>query len=117
MIHLQAKLAARPEMLELIRTRLEHTARQAEHFSDHNQGVITAIAGLYQDTISQFSFRIQVTGMPQFLQQQANADKIRMLLLAGIRAATVWQQKGGKRWRLVFQRNALQRSLKQLQDN
>ncbi len=35
------------------------------------------------------------------------ADIIRALLLAGIRAAFLWRQLGGRRWRLLLQRKKL----------
>jgi len=111
MIHLQRRLRARDDMLQVVRNRLEHIARHGTHFSSDPSQVVAAIAGLYQDTISTFPYRIQVTGEPRYLQQDANANRIRTLLLAGIRGATLWQQCGGRRWLLMFQRRSLLRQL------
>jgi len=38
------------------------------------------------------------------LPNDDNAAKIRALLLAGIRAAVLWQQLGGSRWKLFWSR-------------
>jgi high frequency lysogenization protein len=44
--------------------------------------------------------RIHVKGVPEHLRKQDVADKIRALLLSGIRSALLWQQLGGRRWHL-----------------
>ena len=36
-----------------------------------------------------------------------NANKVRAILLAGIRAAVLWTQCGGSRWQVLFKRSAL----------
>ena len=43
-------------------------------------------------------------GEPARLQDEDNAARIRALFLAGVRAAFLWHQLGGRRWRLLFQR-------------
>jgi len=58
------------------------------------------LAALYQDTISRLTMRIHVKGVPEHLRKQDVADKIRALLLSGIRSALLWQQLGGRRWHL-----------------
>jgi high frequency lysogenization protein len=65
------------------------------------------LSRIYQQTISTLSKRIQVTGDPQLLQQEHVADRIRALLLAGVRLAWLWYQLGGRRWHLILRRRAL----------
>lgn len=62
------------------------------------------LATLYQDTISTLSHRIQVQGQADYLQNDYVANRVRSLLLAGIRSAVLWHQLGGRRWRLIFYR-------------
>lgn len=124
MIHLEAKLRKNPEMMQTLGQRIGQIVEQARYFSPDNPdalsvpstfchpNVIANIASLYQDTISSFSFRIQVTGDPRHLQNSENAAKIRALLLAGIRSAMLWRQKGGKRWHLLFFKSRVRPSLK-----
>ncbi len=76
--------------------------------------VIANTAALYQETLSTFSFRIQVTGEPNHLKNTDNADKIRALLLAGVRAALLWRQVGGRRWHLLFFRSRVGQSAKRI---
>ncbi|MDR9468954.1 high frequency lysogenization protein HflD [Marinospirillum sp.] len=111
---LQTKLMKDNAMLTALGERLDAIQAQAQHFSPTHENVLAALAGLYQDTLSTFSFRVQVQGDPQILQQQGNADKIRALLLAGVRSAMLWSQAGGKRWKLIFARKRLLRDLEEL---
>jgi high frequency lysogenization protein len=64
------------------------------------------LSRIYQQTISTLGKRIQVTGDPQLLQQEPVADRIRALLLAGVRLAWLWHQLGGRRWQLILRRRA-----------
>lgn len=106
-IYLERKFVAKPDMMAVVRSRLEHTSFRAEHFSNNVNELCHSISGIYQDTLSHEKFRIKVTGSAQHLQNTQNADIIRALLLAGIRAAFLWRQLGGHRWRLLFQRKKL----------
>jgi high frequency lysogenization protein len=106
-LHLERKFAANPEMMAVVRSRLEHASFRAEHFAGHVNDVCHSVSGIYQDTLSKMAFRIKVTGSAQHLQDRQNADMIRTLLLAGIRSAFLWRQLGGARWKLVFQRRRI----------
>ncbi|HLS98586.1 MAG: high frequency lysogenization protein HflD [Porticoccaceae bacterium] len=105
--YLQRKLARNPAMLAKVGEGIDRARRQAEHFSRTHPNVIANLADLYLNTLSTFNFRIQVGGMPQHLRQPDIANRIRCLLFAAIRAATLWQQVGGRRHQLVFQRQRL----------
>lgn len=107
LLHLEKQFSSNPEMMAVVRSRLEHTQFQSEFFATHVHEVCHSLSGIYQDTISTFKYRIRVTGSMQQLQNPANADMIRALLLAGIRSAVLWRQLGGRRWRLLTQRKAL----------
>ena len=109
LLQLERRFSANPEMSAVVRSRLEHTHFRSEYFSNHVQEVCHSLSGIYQDTLSTFEYRIRVTGSMQQLQNPANADLIRALLLAGIRSAVLWRQLGGRRWRLLTQRRKLLR--------
>lgn len=111
-LHLQKKLASRKDMLNLIASRIEQAAQQAQHFSIIHENVIANLGGIYSDTLSSFRFRIQVKGDYNYLQQQRLANQIRALLLAAVRSAILWRQLGGNRWQLIFQRKKIAQSVK-----
>ena len=107
LLYLERKFAADPDMMSVVRSRLEHTSFRAEHFASNVNELCHSVSGIYQDTLSKQRFRIKVTGSAQHLQDTNNADIIRALLLAGIRAAFLWRQLGGRRWTLLLQRKKL----------
>ena len=65
-------------------------------------------------TISTITPRIMVSGNPAHLNNPENANRIRALLLAGIRGAMLWRQSGGGRWTLLLRRNVLLRETRML---
>lgn len=107
LLYLERKFAANPQMQDIVHSRLEHTAFKSEHFASHVNEVCQSLSGIYQDTLSNFKFRIKVSGSAQQLENPRNADIIRALLLAGIRSAYLWHQLGGRRWHLMFRRRKL----------
>ena len=72
------------------------------------------LATLYQDTISTLPHRIQVHGQVDYLQNEYVANRVRSLLLAGIRSAVLWHQLGGRRWRIIFYRKRIQETASSL---
>ena len=106
-IYLERKFSGDAAMMSVVRSRLEHASFRAEHFASHVNEICHSISGIYQDTLSKQKFRIKVSGSAQHLQNQRNADIIRALLLAGVRAAFLWRQVGGQRWKLLLQRKRM----------
>lgn len=113
-LHLQKKLSSRREMLEIIGKRLQQSGQQVEHFGLTHENVFANVASIYSDTVSTFKFRIQVNGDFSYLQQARIANQVRALLLAAIRAATLWRQVGGTRVQVIFQRKKLSRCADEL---
>ena len=107
LLTLQRQLDKRSDMLQVIGKRLEQIDSQSQLFGITHDNVIASCAALYQDTLSTFRQRIQVHGEMRHLQDSRNADKVRALLLAGIRSAMLWRQLGGRRWQLLFSRRKL----------
>lgn len=107
LIHLERHLSKQPDMLDVIASRLDQARLSVEHFGLTHENVIRNLAGIYSDTISTFRLRINVSGDPKHLQVEENAARIRALLLAGIRAAVLWRQTGGRRWQLIFARGRI----------
>lgn len=107
LLHLERKLLKRKDMLKTLHDGILQAQQQIEYFSPLHENVIAALGDLYQRTISTLGPRIMVQGDPEVLAVPHNQNMIRMLLLAGIRSAVLWDQSGGGRWQLVFKRRAL----------
>ena len=107
MLYLERKFAADSAMMSVIHSRLEHASFRADHFASHVNELCHSVSGIYQDTLSNLKFRIKVNGSAQHLQNPQTADITRAVLLAGLRAAFLWRQLGGRRWKLVMQRKRM----------
>lgn len=114
LINLERRLIKQPKQLNLLAERLEATKRQLEHFDITSETLVASFASIYSDIISPLGARIQVTGEPSILKQAANQNKIRSILLSGIRAAVLWRQVGGKRRTILFSRKKIVATAKEL---
>lgn len=88
-------------------------AHQAQHELSDEQ-IYPRLADVYQQTISQLRPRIMVNGDYSYLSNNDNANRIRVMLLAAIRAAVLWSQCGGTRVNLVLQRRELLKTAEQM---
>ena len=104
MLFLERGLMKNSAMLETLATGIDLATRQSEHFSTSHENVILNLADLYSRTISEIGPRIMVNGEQHILETTAISNKIRTLLLGGIRSAVLWQQLGGRRWHILFHR-------------
>lgn len=107
LLHLERLLIKRPNMLDQIQRGLQRAQSQANHFSITHDNVLANIAGIYTDTVSTFRFRIHVSGDTGCLSNPNLVNKIRTILLAGIRSAVLWRQLGGSRLQLIFGKRLL----------
>ncbi|WP_226020119.1 high frequency lysogenization protein HflD [Serratia symbiotica] len=110
---LERKLHANKQAMQTLGDRLSQLDRQLAHFDLESDTIISALAGMYVDVVSPLGPRIQVIGSSAILQNPQVQSKVRAVLLAGIRAAVLWQQVGGSRLQLMFSRHRL---LKQAQN-
>jgi len=107
LINLERRLAKQPKQLNTLGERINATERQLEHYALTSDTLTASFASIYSDIISPLGHKIQVTGEPSILKQSVNQYKIRALLLAGIRAAVLWRQVGGKRRHILFSRKKI----------
>ncbi len=104
LLTLQSKLSSRPEMQEQIAQGLNGSKILQSANEPLNDAVITKLANTYSQTISQMQPRVIVAGQPFHLKTPAITEKIRAVLLAGIRSAMLWRQVGGSQLQLLFKR-------------
>lgn len=101
---LAKKLTEMGEPLQNIFNILETAKSQTEQFGELHENVIATIARAYSENVSVVTPRIMVNGHQIHLQNSRTANKIRALLLAGLRSALLWYQVGGSRWGLLWSR-------------
>ncbi len=116
LVFLERQLAKDGQMLKSIRQGIERAKLQTEHFEPMHENVIANLGDIYFSTISTLQPRIMVNGDEEYLRREAIVNKIRALLLAGIRSALLWRQCGGARWKFLFYRAKLQDEVRALLD-
>ena len=114
MLKIAARLHADKEMANEIQTNLQKIELRSREFDLSKNTIIAKIDGVYQNSVSTINPRILVRGEQNYLSNNDNASKIRTLLLAGIRAAVLWNQLGGSKWKLLFFRKKYVQTAKQL---
>ena len=101
LINLEKKLMKKPQLLKLITAEIELINRQ-EFFDINHSNSVARLAELYKNTLGSLSPTIMVRGEQIYLSNQKTANHIRALLLAGIRAVSLWKSQGGKTWHLLL---------------
>lgn len=114
LLSLERKLSRRADLLQAIGASLEDIVQNLTHFPVNHSNTIARFADIYLKNVSTLSPRIMVNGAQVYLNNPENANRIRALLLAGIRAATLWRQSGGGRLTLLLRRNMLLRETRAL---
>ncbi|HRD64916.1 MAG TPA: high frequency lysogenization protein HflD [Candidatus Competibacter sp.] len=114
LLGLERKLSRRTDLLQAIGASLEDIIRNLSHFPVNHSNTVARFADIYLKNVSTLSPRIMVNGAQVYLNNPENTNRIRALLLAGIRAATLWRQSGGNRLTLLLRRNALLRETRAL---
>ncbi len=95
LLGLERKLARQPGRLQTLRDGIEEVIQNLSYFPVDHSNTTARFADLYLNSLSTLSPRIMVNGDPANLNNPENANRIRALLLAGIRAAMLWRQSGG----------------------
>jgi high frequency lysogenization protein len=114
LVFLEKQLSSRPDMIKAIRNGVEKAQIQSGHFEPMHENVLANLGEIYHSTISTLQPRIMVNGNPAYISRPDIVNKIRALLLAGIRSAILWKQCGGTRWKFLFFRKKIQTELESL---
>lgn len=104
LLHLAGTLMNTPEMITTLQRGIQAADSRRQAFGAHSPEVIEDLARIYQQTISTLSPKVMVNGDPHQLNRPEVAQRIRAVLLAGIRSAVLWHQCGGSKWNLLFRR-------------
>jgi len=107
LMHLERKLARDKSMLEHISEGIRRIGTMSQDSGQIDPAAVAELAELYSQTISTLTPRIMVHGDPGVLSGTGTRNMIRALLLAGLRAAVLWRQCGGNRFRLIIGRRGL----------
>jgi len=108
LLFLERELLKRPPMIEVMGAAILEAVQARDDTGTLLDGqVLAAMARGYLATISTLKPKVIVSGEQRFLAEAHHADRIRALLLAGIRSALLWRQAGGSRWKILFIRGRI----------
>lgn len=106
-LQLERRFVRDDDMVERVRTGLEAQVATAEREGATHPDVLLALGELYAQTLSQARPRVLVQGNPHYLAQPGVVAEVRALLLAAVRSAVLWRQRGGSLWDFALQRRAM----------
>ena len=115
---LERKLASKPAVMRQLGAEIANIDEQ--RMLRHGENglmddlVLEQLAALYESLISDIQPQIQINGSRKHLQDRANTQRIRALLIAALRSCVLWRQVGGSKWNLAFNRRAMFHSIDQL---
>ncbi len=78
---------------------------------------IEALADVYTSNLSDLTPKILIKGEQRFLEDPYLVEKVRAILLAGVRAAYLFSQAGGRKWHLFIYRKKFAAVAAQLKSN
>ena len=107
LMHLERKLSRNADLMKALATGIDRVKGEIKLADEQDPGIIAALAAVYRDTVSTLQPRIMVKGEESVLRNSDSKNMIRALLLAGMRAAVLWKQRGGNRMRLILQRKQI----------
>ncbi|KAA0449961.1 MAG: high frequency lysogenization protein HflD [Candidatus Thioglobus sp.] len=101
LINLEKKLMKNQVFLTKISSEIEQIKNQ-NFFEISHSNSLARLAQLYKSTLGNLNPTIMVNGNELYLSNQRTANHIRALLLAGIRAVSLWKSQGGRTWQLLL---------------
>ena len=114
-IQVEGQFSQHEGVQNTLRTRLENINRQRVMSPDMSSTELNNLLGsAYVDSLGQLRFRVQIRGDAKQLQAPGMAERIRAILLAGVRAAWLWRRLGGRRWHLIFTRGQILREIREI---
>lgn len=106
-LQLERRFSNETEMVGAVGNGITEIASQARELGSIHPDILSALGGLYADTISHLRPRVMVQGNPHYLGQPGVVAEIRAILLAAVRSAVLWRQLGGSYWDFLFSRRAM----------
>lgn len=106
-LQLERRFVADDAMVARVRTGLQNQQVAFERDGATHPDLLLALGDLYAQTLSMMRPRVLVRGNPHYLGQPAVVAEVRAVLLAAVRSAVLWRQRGGTLWDFALQRRAM----------
>jgi high frequency lysogenization protein len=117
LLSIERRLSSSTKTMAALGERISNIQRQQLHLDITDAQMLSNLASIYTDVVSPVARKIQVAGDPEILKRPDNQHRVRATLLAGLRAAVLWRQLGGKRRHILFSRQQILDSAQQTLNN
>ncbi len=108
LMYLDNKLLTHTQTISRLGAQIERVDTQYSSIIEESlPELVNELGTIYRENISPLGPKIIVEGNPTYLKVEQNASMIRTLLLAGLRAISLWRHAHGKRWALLFGRQSI----------
>lgn len=117
LLSIERRISSSKKTMAALGERISNIQRQQLHLEITDNQMLRNLASIYTDVVSPAARKIQVAGDPEILKLPDNQHRVRAILLAGVRAAVLWRQLGGKRRHILFSRQQILDSAQQTLNN
>ena len=114
MIDIQKRLRRDTTIASRLRAQLDEIRDGGTILDLNSPEGISALAEIYSATLSLLTPKIIIRGSEQHLKDEDIVLKVRSVLLAGVRAAYLFHELGGRKWQIFIGRKKLADSASRL---
>jgi len=107
LIDIQKRLRRNHPVASCLRAELVHLQDESLARDPVSPEAVAAFARVYTTTVSTLTPKIMIRGNQQHLRDDDIVLKVRAVLLAGVRAAYLFHEHGGRKWQLFIGRRTL----------
>ena len=107
LIDIQKRLRRDNAVASHLRNELVHLQDESLDRDPVSPEAVAAFARVYTETVSTLTPKIMIRGNQQHLRDDDVVLKVRAVLLAGVRAAYLFHEHGGRKWQLFIGRKKL----------
>jgi high frequency lysogenization protein len=109
LIRIERNVYTKPNLVDLISQQKKTLSQRVTFFDQRyrHPSILAGMATIYLETAGTLRTRLTIKGQQATLTDPANVDCIRACLFAGIQAAHIWHDLGGRPWQFIFGRRAM----------
>lgn len=116
LLRIERNVYSKPNLVDLIAQQKKILSQRVAFFDQRyrHPSILAGMATTYLETAGTLRTRLTIKGQQATLTDPTNVDCIRACLFAGMQAAHIWYDLGGRPWQLVFGRRAMLEDIRML---
>ena len=116
LLRIERNVYTKPNLVNLITQQKKILSQRVTFFDQRyrHPSILAGMATIYLETAGTLRTRLTIKGQQTTLTDATNVDCIRACLFAGIQAAHIWHDLGGRPWQLIFGRRAMLEDIRML---